>query len=107
MPVALCLPEYSSGGAAHDQHGSSVPSTMYCSCVSSSSAVGTKSLRTFPINGVIARQLCLNAIPAQIGKRDYSGEIQAKAGRPVSVTVLNLCADHHACIGDLGLLKTG
>jgi hypothetical protein len=30
MPVVLCLPEYNSGFEAHDQHGSSVPSTMNC-----------------------------------------------------------------------------
>lgn len=28
IPVALRFPEYSSGCALHDQHGSSVPSTM-------------------------------------------------------------------------------
>ena len=37
----LCLPEYSSGWAAQDQHGSRVPSTTYCVRSSSSSAVGT------------------------------------------------------------------
>jgi hypothetical protein len=28
IPVVLRFPEYSSGYALHDQHGSSVPSTM-------------------------------------------------------------------------------
>jgi len=28
IPVVLCFPEYSSGCALHDQHGSSVPSAM-------------------------------------------------------------------------------
>src|ERR1017187_8985553 len=37
---------------AHDQHGSRVPSTMYCVRPSSSSAVGTYSLSTLPSNGV-------------------------------------------------------
>src|SRR5215207_8553783 len=41
IPVVLCFPEYSSGLDVHDQHGSRVPSTMYCMLGSSSSAVGT------------------------------------------------------------------
>src|SRR5918997_5754311 len=53
MPVVLCLPEYSSGCEAHDQHGSRVPSTMYWILSLSSSAVGTYFLRTFSSSGVI------------------------------------------------------
>src|ERR1039457_921017 len=52
MPVVLCLPEYRSGCEAHDQQGSSVPSTMYCVRPSRSSATGTYSLSTLPSNGV-------------------------------------------------------
>src|SRR5208283_2322990 len=52
MPVVLCLPEYSSGCDAHDQHGSRVPSTMYCVRWPNSSAVGTYSLSTFSSKGV-------------------------------------------------------
>ncbi len=52
-PVALCLPEYNSGREAHDQQGSSVPSTTYCLLGSSSSAVGTYFCKTFPSSGVI------------------------------------------------------
>ena len=52
MPVVLCLPEYRSGCEAHDQQGSSVPSTMYCVRPSRSSATGTYTLSTLPSNGV-------------------------------------------------------
>src|SRR5205085_7913248 len=52
MPVVLCLPEYSSGCEAHDQHGSSVPSTMYWLRSSRSSAVGTYSASTARSTGV-------------------------------------------------------
>jgi hypothetical protein len=51
-PGGLVLAEYSSGCEAHDQHGSRVPSTMYCVGPSSWSAVGTCFLSTFPSNGV-------------------------------------------------------
>src|SRR6266487_118630 len=52
-PVVLCLPEYSSGGAAHDQHGSRVPSTRYWHRSSRSSAVGTYGASTFLMSRVI------------------------------------------------------
>src|SRR5712691_10353903 len=54
MPVVLCLPEYSSGREAHDQHGSSVPSTRYWHRWSRSSAVGTYGTSTFLMSGVTA-----------------------------------------------------
>ena len=46
IPVVLCFTEQSSRCAAHDQQGSSVPSTIYCASVSSSYAVGTQSMKT-------------------------------------------------------------
>src|SRR5215204_5202685 len=52
MPVVLCLPEYRPGRQAHDQHGSSAPSTTYWVRSSRSSAVGTYSASTAPSTGV-------------------------------------------------------
>src|SRR6266536_2791196 len=52
--VVLCLPEYRSGRAAHDQHGSKVPSTMNCRLPSRSSAAGMYSRRACTSSGVIA-----------------------------------------------------
>jgi hypothetical protein len=54
MPVVWCLPEYSCGWEAQDQHGSSVPSTTYCVVSSSSSAVGTNGRSASSSSGVIA-----------------------------------------------------
>ena len=47
-----------------------------------------------------------NAITAQVRQRDHNGQVQAEArGRPGRITAINLRADHHARIGDLGLLS--
>src|SRR5680860_273862 len=58
-PVVLCLPEYSSGDACHDQHGTRVPSIMYCWSGLSSSAVGTYVRRSSPRAGTRDRMTLL------------------------------------------------
>ena len=100
MPVVLCLPEYSSGRVAHDQHGSSVPSTMYCIVRPRSSAVGTYGASTLSMSGVIAddraadcglrdavclSDLCLDPVPAHIGQGYDDRLEQSEDRRPVLI----------------------
>src|ERR1039458_6878979 len=65
IPVILCLPEYNSGCEAHDQHGSRLPSTMYCVRPSRSSAVGTYFSSTLPSSGVMLMGLASGVVLRQ------------------------------------------
>src|SRR6266496_6394969 len=99
IPVVLCFPEYSSGCPAHDQHGSSVPSTKYCAFASRSPAVGTYSRRACTKqrgncrdgtadgglrDTVILSYFLLNPVPAQVLQGHGESIAQSEYRRPTA-----------------------
>ena len=97
-PWSCACPSTGRGWAAHDQQGSSVPSTMYCRPGTSSSATGTKRASARASNGSDRRdgpadrrlrhpvglgQLPLHPIPPQIRQGDHHRIAQTQDRWPV------------------------